>query len=101
MEKTVKPDSIIYCDTSLVIDYLLATGREPESAGPTPFPESEFDRKQRSYWETLFRYDKRYQLAVKLRSVVGWNFPKSKIVISPFVLLELDEWFAEETFKRH
>jgi hypothetical protein len=101
MEKSVKADSIVYCDTSLVIDYMLATGREPESAMRNPFPESEFNRKQRSYWETLFRNDKRYQFAVKLRSLVGWNFPKSRMVISPFVLLELDEWFAEEVFKRH
>ncbi len=100
MKKSPIVDSVVYCDTSLVIDYMLATGREPE-ANRNPFPESDFRRKERVYWETLFRDDKRYQFAVKLRSILGWNFPKSKVVISPFVLLELDEWFAEETFKRN
>ena len=28
------------------------------------------------------------------------EYPSSRVVISPFVLLELDEWYAEECFKR-
>jgi len=101
MHKAVKAKSVVYCDTSLVVEYIIAAGREPEATSRNPFPESDFRRKERIYWETLFRDDKRYQFAVKLRSIVGWNYPKTKLVISPFVLLELDEWFAEETFKRH
>jgi hypothetical protein len=94
-------DSIVYCDTSLVIDYLLAQGREPEATvNPPPFPESDHERNERLYWETLLCHDKRYQFATRLRSIVGWNFPASKMVVSPFVLLELDEWYAEECFKR-
>ena len=94
--------STIYCDTSLVIDYLLATGREPEAQPPHDyFPQSDFQREQSAYWEALFKHDKRYQFAVRLRSIVGWSYPTSRMVISPFVLLELDEWYAEESFKRH
>ena len=95
-------DAIVYCDTSLVIDYMLAQGREPEAAvASSPFPESDNVRKEREYWETLFRHDKRYQFASRLRSIVGWKFPAARMVVSPFVLLELDEWFAEECFKRY
>ena len=63
MLKNIKANSIVYCDTSLVVDYMIASGREPEAvalAARNPFPESDFDRKQRMYWETLFKYDKRY-----------------------------------------
>jgi len=104
MLKNIKANSIVYCDTSLVVDYMIASGREPEAvalAARNPFPESDFDRKQRMYWETLFKYDKRYQFAMKLRSIVGWTFPEAMLIVSPFVLLEVDEWYAEETFKRH
>jgi predicted nucleic acid-binding protein len=95
-------NSVIYCDTSLVIEYLLAQGREPEAAnGSSPFLEPDHQREEREYWKTLFRYDKRFQFAIRLRSIVGWNFPNSEMVISPFVLLELDEWYAEECFKQH
>ncbi|MDX1948090.1 MAG: hypothetical protein SFU86_22015 [Pirellulaceae bacterium] len=94
--------TIVYCDTSLVIDYLLAQGREPEAAvSPSHYPESEHQREEREYWEALFRHDKRYQFATRLRSIVGWNVPTARMAISPFVLLELDEWYAEECFKRH
>lgn len=95
-------NTVVYCDTSLLIEYLLAQGREPEArAGLPPYREPEHQREERQYWEMLFRHDKRYQFASRLRSIVGWSFPKAKIVISPFVLLELDEWYAEECFKRH
>jgi hypothetical protein len=102
IQQRVMEDSIVYCDTSLIIDYLLAQGREPEArVVPSSFPESDHQRKEREYWETLFRHDKHYQFATRLRSIVGWNYPASKMVVSPFVLLELDEWYAEECFKRH
>lgn len=95
-------DSIVYCDTSLVIEYLLAQGREPEAkTAHSPFPEPDHQREERKYWETLFRHNKRFQFASRLRSIVGWNFPTSELVVSPFVLLELDEWYAEECFKQH
>lgn len=90
----------LYCDTSLVIDYLLATGREPE-AQKSSIPASPHERAEREYWESLFRHDRRYLFATKLRSIVGWSYPLAQMVVSPFVLLELDEWYAEELFKRH
>lgn len=95
-------DSSVYCDTSLVIEYVLAEGREPESRNVfEPFPLSENEREKYEYWETLFGHKNRYQFGTKLRSLIGWQYPAEKFVISPFVLLELDEWYAEECFKQH
>jgi hypothetical protein len=101
MPKKAKANSIVYCDTSLVVDYIIAAGREPEANPRFEFPQSEFRRKERIYWEMLFRDEKRYRFATKLRSIVGWTFSNSKLIVSPFVLLELDEWLAEETFRRN
>ena len=90
----------IYCDTSLVINYLIAEGREPE-AQSSLIPEPEYSKTEREFWDKLFRHDKKYKLATNLRSIIGWQFPNVEIVISPFVLLELDGWYAEESFKRN
>jgi hypothetical protein len=90
----------IYCDTSLVINYMIAEGREPESQSNV-FPESEYTKAEREFWEKLFRHDRKYNLATKLRSIVEYHFPNIELVISPFVLLELDGWYAEESFKRN
>jgi len=90
----------IYCDTSLIVDYLIASGREPEACQPA-IPEQEHERIAREYWQELFNHNKRYNLGTQLRSLIGWQNCEVDVVVSPFVLLELDAWYAEESFKQH
>lgn len=89
----------IYIDTSLLIDYFLATGREEPNPDPLNLISAE-ESQEKEYWESLLRTDKKLSFVTELRRIIGWDFPDKKLVISPFVLLELDAWCAEDSFKR-
>ena len=88
----------VYLDTSVVIEYVLATGREPEAA-ESILPPQAYEVELREYVESLLRIERRLDFATRLRSIVGWQFPEAEAVVSPFVLLELDEWWAAEVLK--
>lgn len=88
----------VYVDTSVAVEYVLATGREPEEPAPS-IPASAYDEQYRDFWEALLKTDRRINLAARMRSAIGWGETHVETVISPFVLLELDEWYAAEVFR--
>jgi hypothetical protein len=91
----------IYCDTSLIVEYVLASGLEPEAEPLNPaFRETDFEKSQRAYVKELFRSaGNKLENLVRLRSIVGHHSTEAKMVVSPFVLLELDEFCAATKFK--
>lgn len=89
----------IYIDTSLLIDHFLATEKADQYPDPFNIVSAE-ESQEKEYWESLLRTDKKLSFVTELRNIIGSEFPDTKLVISPFVLLELDAWCAEDSFKR-
>src|SRR4051812_16968649 len=91
----------IYFETSAVIDYILATGREdtenekqplnPDSPCVPPGP--------LNYLKESLREDKRYRLATEVRRAIDSPKLDCQCVISPIVRYECYEWLAEERFR--
>jgi hypothetical protein len=89
----------VYIDTSLALDYYLATGREwPE--GHFIDHRSDYEKAEQALWEEFLKDNKRIARATRLREIVSWNYPEARLVISPLVLFEMQEWIAADTIKR-
>jgi hypothetical protein len=89
----------VYVETSLAIDYYLATGREwPDDH----FIEhrSDYEKAEEAMWEELLKDNKRVTRATRLRKLVSWDYPEARLVVSPLVLLEMHEWIAADTIRR-
>jgi hypothetical protein len=90
----------VYIDTSLALDYYLATGREwPE--GHFIDPRSDYEKAEQALWEEFLKDNKRLARATRLREIVSWDYSlEARLVISPLVLFEMQEWIAADTIKR-
>lgn len=89
----------VYIDTSLALDYYLATGREwPEAHFIDS--RSDYEKAEQALLEEFLKDNKRLARATRLRKIVSWDYPEARLVISPLVLFEMQEWIAADAIKR-
>lgn len=87
----------IYFETSAVIDYVLATGREYETAPTATSPY--VPAGPLNYLKNILREDKRYRLATAVRQALDAGTTRCRCIISPLVRYECYEWLVEERFR--
>lgn len=87
----------IYFETSAVLDYILATGRDDEAQRvETP---SYVPRSALTYLKSLLREDKRYRLGTEVRRAIDGATGNCLCLITPIVRYECYEKLVEERFK--
>jgi hypothetical protein len=99
--KRTSPNQVkVYIDTSLALDYYLAVGSEwPDDHFIDS--RSDYNKAEQGLWEDLLKDDKRLTRATRLRKIVSWDYDSEALmVISPLVLLEMQEWIAADAIKR-